>query len=227
MSLASLGVGAPGWRAGRAAAVLAALLRADLPADDALDALASLGEPDEGWWSVVGRARRAGSVALLLPRPGDPRGVSLPRGIMTSGAVGWDTDEGSSWLLADGVGQWHAIDLAGQRRPPRDLEEADRQLRVAVVDVAHLVDGLGLLDPGVAGQATTMTVHERREVEQTVDSWLLGPPALAPRGRAIAAVGLRMLLAIDGVRALADSAPLEAAARQAVEAAYTLGPAPR
>lgn len=236
MALASLGVGAPGWRAARAASVVAALLRGDLPADDALDGLADLGEPAEGWWTVIGRARRAGSLGLLLPRPGDPRGISLPRGVITSGAVGWDTEDGSSWLLAVDGGAWHAIDLPGQSRPPRDLEEADRHLRVAVVQVAHLVDGLEVVGAGVprtpasgsgAAPGSAMTARERQECERTVDAWLLGSPALSARGRAVAAVGLRMLLAIDGIRALADSAPLEAAARQAVEAAFTSGPASR
>lgn len=215
MSLASLGVGTPAWRAGQVASALAAVLRGDVAADDALDVLASVGEPAGGWWAVLGQARQAQSVALLLPRPGDPRGIALPRGLGAEAAVGWGDGRVSAWLLPTGTRAWESVELIGQGVPTRDVHDADRQMRESVVELAHLLDVVDRSGPASTPEA-------RRDVEATVDAWVLGAARLPSGRRQLASVGLRMLLALEGARSIVDVGSLEAAARTAVEAAYSL-----
>lgn len=218
MSVASLDVGSPAWRAARAAVVVGALLRGDLSPDDGLDALAGLGDPPGGWWDVLSRARSAQSIGILLPRPGDPRGLALPRGVSADAVVGWSEPGGSSWLIPGEGDDWMALEAPFQEMPLRDLAEADRHLRACVVQAAHALDS----DPAAAdplGPATAATVS-RRMHEALVDMWVLGPPALPAGPRQLAALGLRMLLAVDDARARVETRDLESAARSAVEAAY-------
>ena len=219
MPLASLRVGAPAWRAGRAVAAWEAVIRAQAPADDALDALAEVGTPDSGWWEVLGHVRKSSAIGLLLPRPGDPRGIALPRGIVAEAAVGWGDTSASTWLLPTSDGSWDLVDLPGQGLPTRDVDEAHRRLRSAVVDMAHVADGLDAPGHGAIPAA-------RESLELTVDAWVLGPLRLPGRRRQLASMGLRMLLALEGARTIADSSPLEDAARTAIEAAFSLTRAP-
>ena len=220
MTAASLRTGSPAWRAGRAAAVLGPLIRGEAPADDLLSAVELLGAPPQGWWQVWAAARASGTVALLLPRPGDPRGLALPRGIAASGAVGWDESPGSAWLIPSGAADWTFHVRRDSPVPSPDPDDAGRALRSAVVAAAHVVDRL---DFDLASrEGSTRLEHER-----LVDSWVLGPPALPTSSRGLASLGLRMLLALDDARALVDTLALESAARSAVEAAYGTADSPR
>jgi hypothetical protein len=214
MVVASLGVSSPAWRAARAAANIGSLLRGETPADDALAALSSLGEAPGGWWHTFGDARRAGGVTLLLPRFGDPRGLVLPRDMRAEAALGWDGALGGTWLIpSDGLG-WRVASAPSLGRTPPDEEEASRALRAAVVDAAHTVDLLDVVEHGANAEA-------RQDLERAVDSWVLGPPPLSPASRHLASLGLRILVALDSARNLVDTGPLESAARDAVESAFT------
>lgn len=223
---ASLEIGSPAWRAGRACACMGALLQGTAPADDVLGALADLGEPPEGWWDVLGSARSAGGVTLLLPRPGDPRGLALPRGLAPDAALGWIDDKasGSVWMVPDTASGWIRVSSPLLTISLPHPDEALRELRKAVVDAAHTVDAL-VLDPRNAdGRA-------RQDREALVDSWILGPPALPPATRPLAVLGLRMLLALEPAHALVDTIALdtialdtiglEQRARSAVESAFS------
>lgn len=214
MTAASLGVASPAWRAGRAAAAMHALLDGEVPADDVLAGLRSLGTPQVGWWDVLAAVRAGACCLLLLPRPGDPRGLALPRDADATGAVGWPRPGGSTWLIPGGDLGWRVHEAPGLCPAPADVAEADRMLRAAIVEAAHVIDVLESHGEPVGDSA-------RREQERLVDSWVLGPPALPRSSRALAALGLRMLLAIDGARALVDTRALESAARNAVEVAFS------
>lgn len=208
--------GGEAWRAGRAAASVAALLNSRLAADDGLDALTELGTPVEGWWSVLGDIRHAASVELRLPRPGDPRGLALPRGVAATAAVGWPSRAGGSrWLIPVRGGHWQSIHLPDVRMAAADPDEIGRTLREEVVRAAHAVD----LEVSVRhGDG------ERTRIEGIVDAWILGPPALAPERRALASTSLRILLALtrpDVARPHVDAERLERAARAGVEAAFS------
>ena len=211
---ASLGIGSPAWRAGRASASIGALLDGDASADDVLDGLADVGEPPQGWWEVLGSVRSAGAVALLLPRPGDPRGLALPRGIVAEAAVGWPVGPETHWLIPDAECGWSRVEARPLTAVPSHPEESLRELRRAVVEAAHTVDALEL-------ESRAGDPNARREQEAVVDSWLLGPPPLPAATRHLAALGLRMLLALEGARALVDTDSLEHAARSAVESAFS------
>lgn len=195
-------------------------MRGDAPADDLLGAVEPLGAPPQGWWDVWGAARASGSVALLLPRPGDPRGLGLPRDIFASGAVGWGQGSGSVWLIPSGDADWSVHERPDHPAPALDPEEAARSLRGAVVSAAHVVDRLDL--DAVPSDARVRQMHER-----LIDSWILEPPALPASSRNLAATGLRMLLALADARGLVDTGALESAARTAVEAAFSTRGAPR
>lgn len=214
MVVASLGVSSPAWRAARAAATIGSLLRGDAPADDALAAMSSLGEVPGGWWHMLGDARRAGGVTLLLPRFGDPRGLVLPRDMSAEAALGWDGARDGTWLIPSDRLGWRVASAPRLGRTPLDKEEASRALRRAVVDAAHTVDLLDIDEHG--GNA-----DERMDLERAVDSWVLGPPPLPSASRHLASLGLRILFALDGARSLVDTGPLESAARNAVESAFT------
>lgn len=214
MSAASLGVSTPAWRAGRAAAAIRGLRSGDAPADDVLAGLEVLGAPPQGWWDVLSAVRASEGLTLLLPRPGDPRGLALPRTMTATGAVGWERRGGSTWLIPVDDGSWRVLEADGHPATPPDSEDAGRALRAAIVEAAHIVDDLEVT-PGPVGDAA------RRQAERIVDSWILGPPALPASSRALGALGLRMLLALDGARSLIDAQTLDFAARTAVEAAYS------
>lgn len=222
MPLASLRVGSPAWRAGRAAATLGSLARAHTAPDDVLGELAGLGEPPGGWLSLLGQARSASALALLLPRPGDPRGLALPRDVATDAAVGWGNEHESTWLLAMGGGAWELRESPGRPLTPPDAQEAHRRLRGAIVQAAHALDDMRGRD--TLGDPIPDDAGIRREHDAIVDSWVDGPPALPPSSRPLADLGLRMLLAIDAGRQLTDVTALEIAARSAVEAAYATSP---
>ena len=211
---ASLEVLSPAWRAGRASACVGALLQGRAAADDVLDHLSGVGEPPGGWWEALGGARAAGGVLLLLPRPGDPRGLALPRGIAAEAALGWTVGSGTIWLIPDAPSGWSRADGPQLTAAPLHPDEAMRGLRKAIVDAAHSVDAREL-------DAREGDTRARQDQESLVDSWVLGPPALPTATRHLAAMGLRMLLALDGARALVDTLPLEQAARSAVESAFT------
>ena len=220
MVVASLGVSSPAWRAGRAAATIGSLLRGEVPADDALSAMSSLGEPLGGWWPVFGDVRRAGGVTFLLPRAGDPRGLVLQRNMSAEAALGWDGAQGGTWLIPSDRRAWQVASAPRLGRMPPEGEEASRALRRAVVEAAHAVDLLDVDAPG--GRE-----HQRQDLERAVDSWVLGPPPLAPATRHLASLGLRILFALDGARSLVDTGPLDSAARDAVESAFTTASAGR
>lgn len=209
--------GSAAWRAGRAAVTLAAILHARVAADDGLDALAALGAPEEGWWSVLSDTRQAPSLEVRLPRSGDPRGVPLPRHVSADAAIGWSChDGGSRWLIPTGGIEWFAVHLPETRVAGADAEDAARILRSEVVRVAHILD----LDESARGEA-----RERSRIERDIDSWILGPPALPGERRALASMSLRVLLAMTraGIpRTDAGGDRLERAARAGVEAAFSL-----
>lgn len=214
MAVESLGVSSPAWRAGRAAATIGSLLRGETPADDALGAVSGLGEAPGGWWHVFGEARSAGGIRLLLPRFGDPRGLVLPRNMAADAALGWDGAQGGTWLVPTDTGEWRSVVAPRLGRTPPDEAEASRALRRAVVEAAHLVDVLDLDAPRGDAEA-------RHALERAVDSWVLGPPPLSPASRHLASLGLRILLALDSARGLVDTGPLESAALNAVESAFS------
>lgn len=215
MPAASLDVASPAWRAARASAGIGALLQGRAAADDVLDSLADVGEPSEGWWEVLTTMRAAGGIVLLLPRSGDPRGLALPRGMLAEAALGWRVGAGTQWLIPDPTSGWIRVDGPLLIGTPPHPEEALRALRRAVVDAAHAVDARDIDAPAGDGRA-------RQEQEALVDSWVMGPPPLPSASRILAALGLRMLLSLEGARALVDTTPLERAARSAVESAFSL-----
>lgn len=217
MTLPSLRVGSPAWRAGRASAALGSLARAETAPDDVLAELAGLGEPPDGWLDLLAHARSASTLALLLPRPGDPRGLALPREVATDAAVGWGNERESTWLLAMAGGAWDLREFPGRPLMPPDAHEAHRRLREAIVQAAHALDDIHA-DPFVDDAGV------REHHDAIVDSWVSGPPALPPSARALADLGLRMLLAIDAGRQITDVTALEMAARSAVEAAFATSP---
>jgi hypothetical protein len=59
------------------------------------------------------------------------------------------------------------------------------------------------------------------DLERAVDAWVLGPPPIPTASRHLASLGLRILFALDSARSLVDTGPLESAARNAVESAFT------
>lgn len=215
MTAAGLDVDGPGWRAAHAAATLTALARAEIAPDDALGMLASCGEPPLGWLETLAGFRRARphAVILLLPRPGDPRGQALPRGIEAGGLVGWSGEERGAWLAATDR-SWVEIPGSAGVLPP-DPIEADRTLRRAIVSAAHVMDAAVDDRDGTGGPGSP-----RASLERLVDAWIRGAPALPAARRFLAARGLRILLAIDDARGVVDVVALESAARTAVEAAY-------
>lgn len=215
----ALGTASPAWRAGRATAALRALMAGEAPADDVLAGLQALGTPPQGWWDVVAAVRAGRSCALLLPRPGDPRGLALPRDAEATGAVGWSRTAGTTWLIPVGEGDWRLHEADGVTPAAVDIDEALRTLRGAIVAAAHVIDELETPDDPLGDGA-------RRRQERLVDSWILGPPALPMASRPLAALALRMLLAVEARPGLVDTRDLETAARSAVEAAYSSVRAP-
>ena len=211
---ASLDVASPAWRAGRASACIGALAQGRAAADDVLESLAGVGEPPGGWWEILGSARAAGGSILLLPRPGDPRGLALPRGVVAEAAIGWSAGSGSLWIIPDSPSGWSLIEAPMIAPAPPHPDEALRALRKAIVDAAHRVDAMEL-------DARQGDSRARQEHEALVDSWVLGPPALPTATRHLAALGLRMLVSLDGARSLVDTLPLDQAARSAVESAFS------
>lgn len=221
----SLGVGSPGWRAARAITTLDALLSGRLIPDDALMALDSLGTPPSGWWDVLAEIRRCttpGRLSLVLPRPGDPRGVALPRDVAAEGALGWPTHRGSTWLVCAPTG-WRLIADVEQPLPATEPQDAHQTLRAEIVRAAHILDGQDLPPPA-----------ERGSVDAIVDSWIMGPPPIPAHRRSLASSGLRILLGLDVIAARrggaavtspggvgVDQMALDRAARSAVEAAYS------
>lgn len=220
MPAASLEVASPAWRAGRASACIGALLEGHAPADDVLGCLAGLGEPPQGWWEILRGARAAGGVVLLLPRPGDPRGLTLPRGIVAEAAVGWATGEETHWIIPDTSTGWCPVAAPPLGLAPPHPQEALRALRGAVVAAAHTVDAL-------QSAAREGDPRVRQDQESLVDSWILGPPPLPTATRHLGALGLGMLLAIEAAHDLVDTLPLERAARSAVESAFSCAVSPR
>lgn len=218
MISASMDIASRPWRGARAAATLLAYLRGDMPADEVLAGLEALGAPPQGWWDILGQVRRAGAVSLLLPRPGDPRGLALPRGMAAETALGWPEGGGSAWLIPTGLDTWIALDLPEHRVALPDTAACDRRVREEVVRAAHAFDAMDAGPEGVAGRGAR---------EAIVDSWLLGPPALPHHRRALASVSLRVLLALEALGSgsaharVMDTTALESAARAALEAAYS------
>lgn len=219
---------APGeasWRAARVGASVGAFLDGNLAPDDLLESLQTVGAPDVGWWEVIASLRAVGAarppVCVRLPRPGDPRGVALPRGVVAEGLVGYRVSlpsPGSMWLVPEAGDRWLTFTLAADLPGPADPAECDRSLRAAIVQAAHALDVAAAMPPPVGG---------RDQAEATVDAWVLGTPALAAAQRAMASTALRVLLALDSLPrqsdavALSDTTALERAARDALEAAYS------
>ena len=216
MPAASLGIESPAWRAGRACVSIGTFLDGGAAADDVLGDLADLGEPPHGWWEVLASVRRARAVVLLLPRPGDPRGLALPRGIVAEAVIGWEAGPVTHVLVPEPTDGWMRMEAPPLAAVPPHPEEALRELRRAVVEAAHTVDDLDL-----QLESRESDPRVRRDQEAVVDSWVLGPPPLPADARHLAALGLRMLLSLEGARALVDTAPLEYAARGAVESAFS------
>lgn len=214
MVAASLGIGSPAWRAGRACASIGTFLDGAAAADDVLGELADLGEPLHGWWEVLASVRSSRAVVLLLPRPGDPRGLALPRGIVAEAVLGWEAGPVTHVLVPEPSRGWMQVEAPPLNAVPPHPEEALRELRKAVVEAAHTVDDLDL-------ESRESDPRVRSDQEAVVDSWVLGPPPLPVAARHLAGLGLRMLLALEGARALVNTGPLEYAARGAVESAFS------
>lgn len=222
MRTTDLAKGSEPWRAARAAACGQALLAGQLPADTALGLLEPLGPPPGGWLDWLARLRQAtpARIALVLPRPGDPRGLALPREIDASAAVGVGEGDRTSWLLPEAGLAWREITVAEGIHRNVDLRECDRALRFAVVQAAHAVDAAGAITGAASERAA-------RVAESTVDAWVLTPPLLPADQRRLASLSLRMLLAVGNPSAPRDALALihvpslEAAARAALEAAFS------
>lgn len=219
MHIAALGVGSAQWRAARAAVVLGAVMHDALPPDDALAGLAELGGE---WLDVLRDVRAEGTqaISLILPRPGDPRGAAFPRGTDAQAAVGWGCRESSFWLIPHSHMDWLVHRAPGVAMSTTDPQEADRRLREAVVTAAHAAD----ITPEVFASSAVDDVHLLGE--SIVDTWVGGEPPMRGDRRYLAARGLRVLMAAMAARpqdAVASShvAELDAAARSAVEAAYS------
>lgn len=219
---------APGearWRAARAGMSIAAFLDGDLAPDDLFGSLETVGAPNEGWWEVIARVRAAGvarpTICVRLPRPGDPRGVALPRGVVAEALVGWSvpaSSPASVWLVPEAGNRWLSFTLAADLPRLADVAECDRALRAAIVQAAHALDVAAAVPSPVGG---------RDRAEATVDAWVLGAPPLAAPRRAMASTALRVLLALESLPGqsdddgLPDAMALEGAARDALEAAYS------
>jgi len=208
--------GAPAWRAARAAACFGALLRAQGNADTALEQLADVGRPQGGWLEVFAalRAPQITGLALVLPRPGDARGVAMPRDVLCEAAVGWGDAASSTWLIPTDDHRWDCLSLPTGVAPP-EASAADRQLRSAVVAAAHLLDHGAIAGPP----------RLDRPGDGDIDAWLIAEPLLPARRRDLAARGLRILQAVGAARSSGllerdRVVPLDEAARGAVEAAY-------
>lgn len=224
MRTTDLAEGSEPWRAARAAACGQAMLADRLPADTALEILEPLGPPPGGWLDWLARLRQGtpARIALALPRPGDPRGLALPREIDAIAAVGVGEVDGTScsWLLPEAGLTWREITVADGRPRTVDLRECDRALRSAVVQAAHAIDAAG----AIAGSAAEGAA---RVAESIVDAWVLTPPLLPAEQRRLTSLSLRMLLALDSPSAPGDALAiihvpgLEAAARSALEAAFS------
>ena len=213
MTATGLDANGPAWRAARVAATLSGLVRTVLSPDEALGQLASCGEPPDGWLEVLAGVRRVrpGAVILLLPRPGDPRGLALPRELDSGGIVGWS---GAAWLAAT-EGGWVALPGTSGALPP-DPAEADRALREAIVAAAHVVDATG----DARGQADREASSDRGAHERLIDAWVRSTPSLPADRRSLAVRGLRILLAIDDARDVVDVLALESAARTEIGRAH-------
>jgi hypothetical protein len=238
----ALEAGSPAWRAARAAAIGTALQHGRLAGDTALELLDPLGLPPGGWWEHLTGTRTA-AFAVVLPRPGDPRGLRLPAGMACEGAFGWRTHEGSAWLLAQGTQDasgataWVRVDLDQALPRSVDPAEADRGLREAIVRAAHIIDQRddisdkpdrgGFADPPGLSPSAADGASDRERIDRIIDSWVAhGLPTDGVR-RQLAVRGLRILLSVARARdvvdaqPLEDARPLEGAARSAVEAAYS------
>jgi hypothetical protein len=133
---------------------------------------------------------------------------------------------GSAWLapvnhaVRESNPSWILIDLPGQPVGFHDLRDCSRDLRTQIVRAAHILD-VTESHPEAAGL--------RNSVDDIVDTWILGPPALPAERRGLAAQGLGLLLAMALTRMPTtgiDTRDIEAAARNAVEAAYSSSPNP-
>lgn len=214
MDVTSLEEGSTRWRAARVSVILGAWLRREAAADDLLGWLAPLGDAPGGWWSALGKVSAAGSVHLVLPRPGDPRGLLLPRLVDCDAAVGWRGAGGSSWLIPRDPAEWEVLEVSAPPPALPDPGEARRQLRTRVVEAAHALD--------LAGQGPSpRAASGRRDAEAAVDAWVLGAPPLPGASRDLAVTGLRMLLALNASADMPEVDALEIAARTAVEVAYS------
>ncbi len=213
------------WRAARAGMSIGAFLDGDLAPDDLFESLKEVGAPEGGWWEVIARIRAAGigrpTICVRLPRPGDPRGVALPRGFVADALVGCSVSApspASIWLVPEAGDRWVTFPFAADIPRLADMAECDRALRAAVVQAAHALDVAAAM-PSPAGG--------RDRAEATVDAWVLGTPALPAPQRAMASSALRVLLALESLPrqsdadVLSDRAALERAARDALEAAYS------
>jgi hypothetical protein len=156
-------------------------------------------------------------VALVLPRPGDVRGLRLPRAVAAPAAVGFGSETAGTWWIPEGHGQWTSLEV---NRPVESLDvaEADRALRAAIVGAAHAFDA--------AQQAAPTSARERPAHDDLIDEWVLGSPSLPADRRDLAIRGLRMMLVADAalpgaVLTQQQIVALGDAARGAVEAAYS------
>lgn len=217
--------GSTPWRAARASSLLLALDEGRASGDCILAALLPLGPPPRGWWAAIEALSSGGGVHLRLPRPGDPRGLALPRGVAADAAVGMVDGMGTTWLLPQGADAWREVRLDGVHPTRVDIDQCGRDLREQIVRAAHILD---------ASHDTSAPNGDRRRLERAVDAWVgtaEGVRGPVGRRRELATSGLRVLLALgqpstcgtqtSDRRSAIDSRALEAAARAAVEAAYS------
>ncbi len=163
------------------------------------------------------RVASPSAVALVLPRPGDVRGLPLPRDIAAPAAFGWGSATEGTWWIPDGSQGWSSLEVNRPVEPP-DVAEADRALRAAVVGAAHAFDA--------TQQTAPPSATERRTHDDLIDQWVLGHPSLPADRRDLATRGLRMLFVADAaipgaVLSQQEIVALGDAARGAVEAAYS------
>lgn len=190
-------------------------LRGHLGPDDMLDGVLvddsevhRVGDPDRGpgLLGALADARRNGlvSIGAAFPAPGIPVGLggpaALTREAMEAGEVALLLGTGTAWIpLQDGdFFVWHVE--PADRRPPPDLGDADRGLRVVVRDSAN---ALAALDVAKWGPEIADGLHDLRTAVP------LAPPPGVPQ-QAVVLAG-RALHLLDLVALATEPATQDAA----------------
>jgi hypothetical protein len=191
MPLTGLPVAGTGRRSAALAAWATAWLQRRAPADRAIAAVTGhdephLIEPDGDLASLLADLRSAGAAGLrlVLPVPGDPRGLPGPgpltaaaldagEAVVAQGAgVGYVPVATSHGSLAEGfttVVRWQSFPCApGVSEPPGTLRQTEHDLTIALRDAASTLARLDVasLSPRAAERLAAMRAGARRPLVQ-------------------------------------------------------------